>query len=153
MYPQPNGDVLEYGDMRNPDSGKVERYVECWGELPADVGKGMERRGWVVVCDQEEVKGMIVRVGRFVQGLVVSDGVGGDGDEKEKEKEGRGEIGAAIGRWEYLGDGKGWERSVEIGELDIPRCLLKEGREVEMGEKVMGSDGLEWVCVEAFAWK
>jgi len=39
MYPQDNGEVLEYGAMVNPEKGVIEKYQEYWVDLePKRVG-------------------------------------------------------------------------------------------------------------------
>ena len=140
--PQPNGEVLEFGTMVNPESGREEGYVECWVDL--EVGsidlEGESQRGemksWVLRCEsgygEEGVRGLVVRVGTWIQGVVRS------GEE----------VGVARWRWR---DETGWERVVEIGVLDLPPDVFGEG-EMKEGEKIEERDGLVWECVESFEW-
>jgi len=133
MIPQDNGEVLEFGTMVNPGTGKEERYEECWVDLEAEVVAGEEaKRSWVLRCEDPETgtRGMVVRVGTWMQGVVR-----------------RGQ-GIGVGRWRWKGK---WERAVGIGEVDVPAlCFGVQG--VMEGQSIVGGDGLVWECVEAFDW-
>jgi hypothetical protein len=76
---------------------------------------------------------MLVRIGEYIQGVVRR------GDE------------VAVGRWMWR-EGKGWERIVGIGKLEVPEEVLEVGYKVRQEEKFVSGDGLEWVCVETIAW-
>ncbi|KUJ20786.1 uncharacterized protein LY89DRAFT_716106 [Mollisia scopiformis] len=141
MYPQSDGSVLEYGEMVNPARGRRMKYEECWEDVEARlVGVEEEFVSWILICDDEEGgrKGMLVRVGDVIQGLV-RDGAG-----------------SRIVRWEWRAgeneEEEEWERTVGIGRLEVPGVLFEEGKRVEKGDELMGSDGVDWVCVEAFEW-
>jgi hypothetical protein len=55
MHPQPNGEVLEYGEMVNPVKDKVEKYEECWVDLePRVVGDEGVKRSWVIRTEGKE---------------------------------------------------------------------------------------------------
>lgn len=142
MYPQDNGETLEYGAMVNPESGKVEKYEECWFDVNLDELKGEGRRfGWVLKSESEGWRGMVVRIGDYVQGVA-----------KKGEK-----VGAE--RWEWKG-GK-WVSVVSVGDLDIPLGgVFKEEGGFEVGRLVTGKATSEsnedeervWKVVEAFQW-
>lgn len=139
MHPQDNGEVLEYGAMVNPEKGVIERYEECWIDLePKAVGSEEGFKCWTLKMegkgkDGEVVRGMLVRIGEYIQGVVRR------GDE------------VAVGRWMWR-EGKGWERIVGIGKLEVPEEVLEVGYKVRQEEKFVSGDGLEWVCVETIAW-
>ena len=139
MYPQDNGEVLEYGAMVNPEKGIVEKYEECWVDLePKRVGTEERLKCWALKMEEkgeegEVVRGMIVRIGEYIQGVVRR---GGE---------------VAVGRWVWS-EGKDWERLVGIGKLDVPAEVLEVGYKIHQEEKFMSGDGLEWVCVESIGW-
>lgn len=128
--------------MKHPTLGKEMRYEECWEDVETGlVGSEPECRSWVLICDDIEKyeRGMLIRVGEIMQGLV------------------KGKTGVRVVRWEWSvsedGEGEGeWERCLAIGRLEIPGVLFEEGRRVVDGEELMGSDGLDWTCVESFEW-
>jgi Protein HRI1 len=130
MHVQPNGEVLEQGSMINPSTNKVEQYEECWVDLKDEDGR--EKVGWVLKVEEEGMKGMMVRVGGWIQGVLRR------GEEFE------------VARWRFT-ERKGWEQLVGIGRLELPREVFwHEG--VRDGVKFMGNQGEEWVCVESFTW-
>ncbi|CZR67912.1 uncharacterized protein PAC_17811 [Phialocephala subalpina] len=142
MYPQSDGTVLEYGIMANPKTGKMTKYEECWEDVePALVGDEEEFVSWVLICDDAEsgTKGMLIRIGEIIQGLV------------------RTPKGISVVRWEWNANAETeeeaeWERAVAIGRLEVPGILFEEGENIVKGVELMGSDGLDWLCVEAFEW-
>ncbi|KAF7797797.1 hypothetical protein EIP86_009002 [Pleurotus ostreatoroseus] len=70
--PLPNGDELETGEMRNPDTGRVEPYEEVWRE------EKVERGSRVVVLQlydaERRARGVCIRVGAWAQGVAASQG-------------------------------------------------------------------------------
>ena len=120
MHPQPNGEVLEYGSMKNPAKGVEEKYEECWIDLEIG-GRG---RGWVLRTEGEGTNGMAARIGEYTQAVVRR------GDKVN------------VGRW------KNGELVVGVGEVSLPVV----GKELKEGGKILGKDGLEWVCLESFEW-
>jgi hypothetical protein len=125
-----NGEVLERGKGVNSKTGKTETYEERW----ADIKPSGERVGWVVKAeDGQGTRGMVVRIGGFAQGLL---------------RKGT-EVG--IKRWRYVEEEQGWSPIVEIGSCDVPADLFGEkSSAMEENDKFVGSDGLEWICVEKF---
>ncbi|KAI9051308.1 hypothetical protein LZ554_005409 [Drepanopeziza brunnea f. sp. 'monogermtubi'] len=139
MYPQASGETMEYGAMINPASGKEETYEECWVDLDAGLVDGEDGlQSWVLRTEDAEkgIRGVMVRVGRYAQAVL---------------RRGGGEFGVA--RWVWRDAGKGWESVVQIGSLDedVPRGMLGAG-DVKLGQTYEGSGGLQWSCVESFAW-
>jgi hypothetical protein len=130
MHVQPNGEVLEQGLMINPSTNKLERYEECWVDLKD--GDGKEKVGWVLKVEKEGMRGVIIRIGGWIQGVLRK------GEELE------------VARWRFT-EQKEWEQLVGIGWLEFPREVLRH-EEVKEGVKFMGQQGEEWVCVESFIW-
>ncbi|KAE9377407.1 hypothetical protein N431DRAFT_463182 [Stipitochalara longipes BDJ] len=150
MFPQANGEVLECGTMIHPATNKIEAYEECWVELPLSVDWCSEgnaeweglRRGLVVRIDDEKgLKGLIVRIGGWMQAVLR-----------------RGED-VQIARWKYAGDDVGWERVVHIGNvLDWDRVeemiRIIENKVVTDGPFEHGNrfEIGDWEVVEDFTW-
>ncbi|KAL8995003.1 MAG: hypothetical protein Q9169_005179 [Polycauliona sp. 2 TL-2023] len=133
-----NGDVLEKGEMMDEGTGVVVRYEELWEEVPLlDEIRDEGRR--CVVLKTEEVEGakgagMAVRCGSFVQGVI---------------KDGEGKV--TVERWEWVhGVGEGrYERTVRLGEGELPCEGLVNGGLAEMGEgERVDVGGVGWVVVE-----
>ncbi|GAA6027471.1 hypothetical protein JCM8097_007879 [Rhodosporidiobolus ruineniae] len=72
----PNGDVLEKGEMLNPDSGRVEPYEEVWRRLPL-TWDGSEAKITILERDDEDGRAFLGRVGDWEVGMV--DGKSGFG--------------------------------------------------------------------------
>ena len=138
MYTQANGEVLERGEMRNPASGEVEAYEECWvdlgiGRVIGEKGEGW--RSWVLKTSEgarEGTRGMIVRIGEWMQGVLR-----------------RGES-VGVVRWMWSAE-EGWRKVAAIGELDVPSAV-RGVVEVSLGDRFVGREGLEWECVESYSW-
>jgi hypothetical protein len=138
MYLQDNGEVLEYGSMVNPAKGVVEKYEECWVDLsPRAIPPEKEFISWVMKCEDAErgVKGMVIRIGEHIQGVLRR------GDE------------ISVGRWKWREE-EGWKKPVDIGNFgtEIPSEVLRLDADMKLGEKKTGGQGLEWKCIEAFSW-
>jgi len=130
------GETMEYGRMENPNTGEVEKYEECWVDLEIGRvdGEG-EIKSWVLRAEDVDagIRGVIARVGVYIQGVLRK------GDD------------ISIGRWMWDGE-KGWQPVVEIGKALVPRGVFSQ-EEIVLGQKLVGSDGLEWNCVESYSWK
>ncbi|KAF4552281.1 Hypothetical protein D9617_10g072620 [Elsinoe fawcettii] len=145
LFPQPDGRSLETGTMLNPATGKVEAYEEMWSDgHVTPIGKEEGKRA--VILDLREVdaggrewaKGMVVRVGKWVQGIV----------KVVREGGGEGMVEVSCERWEYAE--KGWERRVKIGRLWLP-CAITWEEGVRVGKEVRYGDW-NWVVMEADVW-
>lgn len=142
MYPQPNGEVMEYGIMVNPASGKEEKYTECWVDLDIESLDGESRkRGWVLKTESGEegkggkTKGMVARIGGYIQGVVRR------GDD------------VSVERWKWSVEAKKWEVVVQIGELDVSEEAFEVRKEIQKGDVLKSGGGLVWECTEAFEWE
>lgn len=139
MYPvEGTNDVLEKGTMLNPETGKEGPYQEMWTDL--DIEKAVLPReegyvSWVLQLEGEGGKGLVVRIGQWVQGVVR-----------------RGEE-VSVARWK--GGNNGWEKVLEVGRLDLGAALGKENEDGQktwvVGDVFKGKDG-EWKCVESLTW-
>jgi hypothetical protein len=138
MYPQENGEVLEYGSMLNPAKGVVEKYEERWVDLsPTVISPEKEFVSWVMKCEDVErgVRGMVIRIGQYIQGVLRK------GNEIK------------VGRWMWSTT-NGWEIVVDIGGFpkDAPSRVFEKGTEVTEGSKWHANGALDWECIEVCAW-
>lgn len=111
MYKQKDGTILEVGKMENPATGQEQSYEEIWEDLvPQVISRGNRK----AVChainlDKEKRKGMIIRVGDWIQGLRID----GDGDLRN----------VTVERWHWTSTEvpKGtWKMMLRIGDADLP---------------------------------
>jgi hypothetical protein len=139
MYPKDDGsnEVLEKGAMVKPATGKITKYEECWVDLEPVMlpGEG-DHQSWVMITKkttpEASVKGMMIRIGGYVQAVL-----------RDGEK-----VGVRKWKWE-AGE---WKETVIIGELDSPLAGGKMRREMEVGEEFVSPGGRMWRCVESFRW-
>ncbi|RDL41726.1 Uncharacterized protein BP5553_01705 [Venustampulla echinocandica] len=145
MYPKDDGsdEVLELGEMVNPARGQVEKYEECWVDLDSVMIPGDQQfLSWVLRTvergsdEGEVVKGMIMKVGQYVQGVL---------------RKGE-EFGVRRWNWGVENDVSGWRSTARIGQLDFPIGEDNLGMKMLPGIKIKGADGIEWECVEVFNW-
>ncbi|KAF4971268.1 hypothetical protein FSARC_1838 [Fusarium sarcochroum] len=132
MYPQPNDLTLEKGSMVNPATGIDTAYEELWHDAtPTAVPGENGVRALVLQTHDDEhgVRGSVVRLGRYAQGLV-----------RVGEK-------IALERWEWKEE-NGWKRTIRMGDGDLPikkilgKEAFKEGDSVDV-------EGRSWKVVEA----
>lgn len=148
MYPQEDGSTLEYGEMVNPATGKVEKYEESWVDFDVENVRGEKgKRGWVMKTKADvsvEVRGMVIRVGQFIQGIVKR---GGD---------------IGIERWKYVDEGATW-KIVKVGDGlgkgTVEAMIRADGHEGFEGLNNISkfTDGEDvdmsiWEFVEDFKW-
>jgi Protein HRI1 len=131
MFPQENGELLESGNMVNPETGKDEKYKECW----VDAELSGQKVGWTLKMEEEGKRGMIIRIGRWIQGIIR-----------------RGEQ-VAVARWKYKNDREGtvWIREVAMGMFDHPERMFGSEK-LEVGKCFEGMKGEGWEVVESFTW-
>ena len=73
MWVQRDGDTLERGKQKNPDTGEETEYEELWHDLDVmPMGKKQNRSSVVMKLDDPEkhVKGMAVKIGGWCQGIL-----------------------------------------------------------------------------------
>ena len=144
MFPQDGRRTLEKGSMVNPESGRLEDYEEMWFDPDVQVipGKGESAKRWCVVLrlDQGDWKGAVVRVGQFVQGMIM----------------GPNEL--CLERWEFDLDGEvegrraDWRRSLRVGDRYLPCAVTwSDVENLEVGHEVKHSE-VVWKVEEKYCW-
>lgn len=172
MFPEQDGiHVLEKGSMVNPATGRLTSYEEYWADLEVERVDG-KRWSVVLTVDDElvgadgkktQVKGMVVRVGQFCQGIIrvgeelalerwsfVKSG--------EKGKDNVGETTEAKAASKQSGEqqlveakeGK-WERVAKLGRIFMPCSIAFRPEAVNMGSKITYGD-YNWEVKEVFEW-
>lgn len=137
MWPQGNGDVLERGTQHHPITGLECEYEELWGDLEVEiVGEEKHRISIVLKVDDNDamVKGLVVRVGSWCQGIL-----------KVRDK-------TTIERWEWNPNASKtseWSKVVRIGDGVLP-CNATFNQELNIG--LLQSGNLQWKIVEKFVW-
>ncbi|KHN95011.1 uncharacterized protein MAM_07060 [Metarhizium album ARSEF 1941] len=127
-YPQPDGSTLEKGTMVNPETGRETAYEEVWDdEDPAPTTAPAPEQLCVVLRhDGGQSRGLVVRLGRHVQGLVRS------GPHLSLE------------RWEWRGSRA--VRTARMGAEELP-CEETLGRAYKLGDQVTAGSRT-WTVVE-----
>jgi hypothetical protein len=75
MYPQPDGTVLEKGEMVRIDTGKMTRYEEVWEDYcPVITGTDEKIVEVILNCEdvEKEAKGVLARIGGWIQAILRS---------------------------------------------------------------------------------
>jgi hypothetical protein len=139
-----NGDVLETGEMLNWEKGEIGAYEELWRDFEVVpkiavvwVLDGENGDGKTLGAEQLRIRGAIVRVGEWCQGIVKIDGK------------------VTAERW--LLEESAWKRVCKVGHAELPfsSLVFSEGPGVTgegfpEGEKATG--GLKWRMIERSAW-
>lgn len=155
MFPgsdkEETGRTLEKGTMMNSQTGKMEDYEEMWRDVVglrcAEEGaeKKMDGGGSGVKCavlvmeseeggkgegeeKKEKMRGMVIRLGQFCQGLMRI------GEEITLE------------RWEWT-EKENWKRSFRMGDFFLPCGVAMEFDRLQLGGKITHG-GLTWDVVE-----
>ena len=156
MSPLPDGDVLEKGSTRDPDTGKETAYEELWTELPVDViPEEGGKYSTVLRAQTAAARGMVVRVGGWCQGLLI-ESEKGNGEEGEGGR-GKGKK-MTVERWRWMSEendptqGPGyWKRVVRIGEGEMPGPVMLRGVGDGKDTEVVNGE-LKWEVVENYRW-
>jgi len=141
MYLQENGDVLEKGTQKHPETGEEVAYEELWTELEIDViPEEGGRYSTVLKHESENARGLFVRVGGWCQGVL-----------KEGSK-------LTVERWRWASQendphqGPGyWKMIVRIGEGEMPSPTLYRGI-ADGKDTVVVSGELKWEVMENHRW-
>ena len=158
MYIQPNGEVLERGTQTNKSTGQHEEYEELWGDLDVEV-VGDEKQHVCLVLKAEDdslgVKGMVIRIGGWCQGILKT-----EQDltiERWKwvsattSSSSRMDPGMDITFGEQQGDVSHWERVAKLGNGQLPCAdILQE--DVSRHSPSITCDGIRWDLVESHHW-
>lgn len=156
MYDVGGSLYVEHGVAFHPHLGRVAGHEEGWVDVDMCISptrggrtqKGEDREDAqegecagkkvcvVLKCEMgDEVRGTVIRVGKWVQGVVQ---VGGR---------------VATERWEFQGDGEGaWKRVGRTGEWLVPCAVTFKEERVRVGGKV-GFGEFEWVVDEVWVWE
>lgn len=147
------GRFVEYGTAFQMELGRVAGHEEGWvdvdvhadADVDVDVDAQGEKRNFKscvvlrVHDDSRGVRGVVVRVGQYVQGIVqVGDRV-------------------ATERWEYRRAGErgsegGWQRTARTGDWFLPCAVTWRAERVVVGG-VVRYMGFEWVVEECWVWE
>ncbi|KAI9699891.1 MAG: hypothetical protein M1820_006953 [Bogoriella megaspora] len=141
MYTLKDGRTLEKGYMNLTINGKEYSYPyeELWEDLTPDATDPKDSHKVAIVATMEdesrEARGMIVRVGQWVQGIITKSG----------------EI--SVERWRWNDQDKNFMRILKIGRQFLP-CLIafEEKGPSAVGKKVE-FDGMNWEVEERYAWE
>ncbi|KAH0559921.1 hypothetical protein GP486_003559 [Trichoglossum hirsutum] len=163
LFPQQDGSTLEIGKMINPATGKMTDYEEVWEDLEVEVtGDDTHRLSIVIgtVDGAGGIRGKIVRVGRWCQGITkvgpVTHVERWHWVPRNPDASNTGKTGQ-INRHGSPNDGD-WERVVKIGGAYIPCSLTfmsathlngipaaEENDELKVGDTT-------WRVIEKYAW-
>ena len=134
MFPQPEHPdvIVERGKMRHPESGKIREYEEAWKDPEVLAVDGRRVSVVLETAGALEVKGMIVRVGQFCQGILR---VGSE---------------IVVERWAWTED-DGWRLSVRIGDGAHLPCDITWDEGLAAGDEC-DRNGISWVAKEVYTW-
>mgnify|MGYP004510062419 CR=1 FL=1 len=144
MYRLGDGLFLEHGFAFHPHLGRVAGHEEGWRDVDArSTSPSGSKISVLLRCrdDERGVRGVVVRVGQFCQGIVmVADEV-------------------ATERWEFQIDGdkelleeKRWNRTARTGDFFLPCAVTFRPEVLGLGGSVR-CRGFEWVVEEVWEWK
>lgn len=143
MYPIAEGLTLEVGHAFHPALGAVKTHEEMWRDVDAVSTTQAGTKLCVVLRCQAEhagVKGLIVRVGQYCQGLVMEHDI------------------TTAERWEWnseasdKADNEQWGRTVRIGNHFLPCSVAWRPELLGLGAVIKYHD-FEWVVEELWEWK
>ncbi|KAH7077539.1 hypothetical protein BKA63DRAFT_267492 [Paraphoma chrysanthemicola] len=151
MYPIDETLTLEHGHAYHPALKAVKSHEEMWRDVPVAgvVVDGIGKKVCVVLRLQDDnagARGVVVRLGQYVQGLVMFGTY------------------STVERWEFEGemkdaeDGKaegardgGWKRTARVGDQFLPCSVTWREDVLKVGGKIKYKD-YEWVVEEAWEW-
>ena len=144
MYPQADGRTLEHGFAFNDKAGRILSYEEMWSDVETKACYPSTSMFSIVLRVQNDaarVRGLVVRVGQFCQGILKQ---GND---------------VTVERWEFVEQldesenviGGEWTRKVRVGDLFLPCAATFNPKELEVGSKVSFTD-YHWVVEELVEW-
>jgi hypothetical protein len=142
MYPISEARVLEVGHAFHADFGAEKTHEEMWRDVPVQstsAGGGKICSVLRVQDDAARVRGVVVRLGQYCQGLLVQGG------------------NVTVERWEWAagstGDSEadGWNRTVRVGDGFLPCGVLFRTEVLAVGGVVKFQD-FEWRVEECWEW-
>ena len=131
---------FEAGRMVNPVTGLETDYEEVWQSFEATPPPAASGRDDGPLCvalrvwdDARGQRGMVIRLGQFIQGILRT-------GKKDEE--------VTVERWEWDGQVKSWKRKVRFGTGSLPiPALTEQASTLQKGEKVRDR-GREWTVLE-----
>ncbi|KAF1942781.1 hypothetical protein EJ02DRAFT_375208 [Clathrospora elynae] len=137
LYPIAPGLTLEVGSAYHPALGAVKTHEEMWRDVDAVATNKTGSMMCVVLrvqADAAGVRGVVVRVGQYCQGIVMM-----------------GES-TTVERWEWVKGEDGWKRTARVGGLFLP-CGVTFRAEVLVVGGVVKYHDYEWVVEEVWEWE
>lgn len=142
MYPINPELTLEHGHAFHPSFNAVKSHEEMWRDVPLTSTNDRGTRIAIVMrvqADTHGVRGVVVRVGQYVQGVLM-----------QGEK-------CTVERWEFDDSGEGveamrWKRIARTGDGFLPCAVAFRPEIVAVGGVVKYGD-FEWRVEEAWEWK
>jgi hypothetical protein len=132
-------EVIESGEMVNFATGRVEQYEECWVDgLPSGEGEDgdIAVAGWVLVYEEGDKRGMMVRIGERVQGCLR---IGEQTDD----------TGFGAVRWTHVPGSS--EKGHTVAAMGLVSWFPEKGLDgLKDGDIVTSSMGQKWTCVETW---
>lgn len=141
MWPQENGDVLEKGTQKHPETGEETEYEELWTNLEVDViPEEGGKYSTVLKAEGDGARGLFVRVGGWCQGILKA------GDD------------LTIERWRWASQendshqGPGyWKRIFRIGDGEMPSPTLYKAIGDNADTSTVSGE-LKWEVIENHRW-
>lgn len=151
MYPISKDSTLEFGHMYHPSVEGVRTHEEMWFDPAVTSTSENGKKECVVLRCQDDkagVRGVVVRLGKYCQGVVKR------GDH------------TAVERWEWYGKAEveegrevvggeeqiKWKRTARVGDLMVPCCVVFRKEVLKVGGKIEYGD-YEWTVEEAWEWE
>jgi hypothetical protein len=149
MYPIDAQRTLEHGHMYHPSAKGVRTHEEMWVDPPVGSTSNDGKKRCVVLRLQNDgvgVRGVVVRLGKWCQGVV-----------KMRNE------GVTVERWEWTGpaDGKSgsgveeaeqWHRIARIGDQMLPCAVTFRHEVLKVGGKIKHGN-YEWNIEEVWEWE
>ena len=163
MWMQKNGDVLERGKQKDPETGEEVEYEELWHDLEViPLGKKQNRSSLVIRVENAEkgVKGLAVKIGGFCQAILRSkDDITIERWEHKPADFFQGKA-PVRGRGSHERTHNDWIRTFRVGGGKLPCEYMvantdgKIGLNTVFGERTDRSwtTELEWKVVEEYYW-
>ena len=155
MTLQSDSTVLEEGTNVDATTGTVEHYQELWQDLPVDaIGKKRNRSSLVLRadCPDENVKGLMVKVGSWCQGIVKTDGKLTIERWRRQPKGSNEGNGSSAQGDESTRTRNDWIRVFRMGNGAMPIetvCSQTDGR-FGLNAKVKAADEVNWRVIEEY---
>ena len=136
MYELENGMTLEKGVMKDTASGQIGPYEELWKDMPIESvsANGSKVSILAKMGGAHDIRGMIARVGRWVQGILSRDG----------------EI--RVERWKWREESGRFERVFGIGRPSLPCFIVFDNEGTLEAGKTFEIDMLTWEVLEKYQW-